>query len=355
MRDMLKEMTLKDGSRLAYDTLDNLCEVEYGERVVRKRDGGSIYPVYGGGGPTFYMDRYNRQDCLVVARFAMSEKCTRFVNGQFFLNDSGLSVVSKNPDIISQEYLNKYFIFLNDYIYSLGRGTAQKNLNVSAFRKIQIFYPILSDEQKQIVAILDKAFAAIDTAKANAEQNLQSSKELFESYLQDVFENKGDDWKERPIQDVTSLVTKGSSPKWQGIKYTNYGGVFFLTSKNVGEGQLILTNKKYLEKNFNIIQKTSILKKGDVLTNIVGASIGRTAIFDLNEITNINQAVCLMRCEPSEVYNYYLMHLLNSPFFKKTLHENEVNNARANLSLTMQPNCWKITNEILITSCYSSR
>ena len=31
--------------------------------------------------------------------------------------------------------------------------------------------------------------------------------------------------------------------------------------------------------------------------------------------------------------NRYLAHSLNSPFFKKVLHDNEINNARANLSL----------------------
>ena len=134
------------------------------------------------------------------------------------------------------------------------------------------------------------------------------------------------------------MVTKGSSPNWQGVEYVDEGGIFFLTSKNVGEGKLLLENKKYLEEKFNEIQKSSILKKGDVLSNIVGASIGRTAIYDLDETTNINQAVCLMRCIPNELHNYYLMYLLNSPFFKNILHENEVDNARANLSLTFFKN-----------------
>jgi len=35
--------------------LDEACDVEYGTRVVNKRDGGTIYPVYGGGGATFFM------------------------------------------------------------------------------------------------------------------------------------------------------------------------------------------------------------------------------------------------------------------------------------------------------------
>ena len=35
-------------------------------------------------------------------------------------------------------------------------------------------------------------------------QNLQNAKELFESYLQNVFENKGDDWEEKKIEDLSN-------------------------------------------------------------------------------------------------------------------------------------------------------
>ena len=111
--------------------MDDVCFVEYGTRVVQKRDGGTIYPVYGGGGATFFMDESNREDCLIISRFAMSEKCTRFVKGKFFLNDSGLSIIPKNENELCQEFLNYQILSLNDYIYSLARGTAQKNLDVA--------------------------------------------------------------------------------------------------------------------------------------------------------------------------------------------------------------------------------
>ncbi|MBK9552384.1 MAG: hypothetical protein IPO45_09390 [Saprospiraceae bacterium] len=38
--------------------LDDACEVEYGTRVVQKKDGGKIYPVYGGGGATFFYGHF---------------------------------------------------------------------------------------------------------------------------------------------------------------------------------------------------------------------------------------------------------------------------------------------------------
>jgi len=253
--------------------------------------------------------------------------------------DTHITIVRPNKNLFFLDFFGWMLIHIEKEIEGLGEGASgQTELSRKIIERINVSFPSSKDQQKQIVAILDKAFAAIDTAKANAEQNLQNAKALFESYLQNVFSTKGDDWEEKQIKNLTELVTKGSSPKWQGVNYVDEGGIFFLTSKNVGEGELLLNNKKYLEEKFNEIQKTSILKKGDVLTNIVGASIGRTAIFNLNEITNINQAVCLMRCNSEKVYNYYLMYLLNSPFFKNILHDNEVDNARANLSLTFFKN-----------------
>jgi len=259
-------------------------------------------------------------------------KCFLVDKNDFYTLNQRICVIRTNR--FDKKYLF-YHLNRHKYLLSFNNGENQTNLRKNDILNCPLILPPLP-EQKRIVSILDRAFETIDQAKANAEQNLKNAKEIFESYLQGVFENNS--CKKEQIKHLTSLVTKGSSPNWQGINYVDNGGIFFLTSKNVGEGELLLNNKKYLEEKFNDIQKTSILQTGDVLTNIVGASIGRTAIFDLEEITNINQAVCLMRCIPDKIYNYYLMYLLNSPFFKNILHDNEVNNARANLSLTFFKN-----------------
>ena len=186
--------------------LDDACEVEYGTRVVQKRDGGIIYPVYGGGGATFFMDTFNREDCLVVARFAMSAQCTRFVEGKFFLNDSGLTVRPKNEKELLPDFLNLQILFLNDHIYSLSRGTAQRNLDVPAFRNIQIAFPKSLPEQQRIVSILDEAFSVIERSRNNAEQNLKNAKELFESYLQGVFEKLFEERETKTISEVAKVI-----------------------------------------------------------------------------------------------------------------------------------------------------
>jgi type I restriction enzyme S subunit len=103
-------------------------------------------------------------------------------------------------------------------------------------------------------------------------------------------------WEWCRLETITELITKGSSPKWQGVSYTdNSNDVLFITSENVGSFKILLDSAKYVEKKFNEIEPRSILTYNDILMNIVGASIGRTAIFNLNRNANINQAVCLIR------------------------------------------------------------
>ena len=138
------------------------------------------------------------------------------------------------------------------------------------------------------------------------------------------------------LENVCQLITKGSSPKWQGIKYVTNDGVLFITSENVGVKNIILKEKKYVEKKFNEIEPRSILKYNDILMNIVGASIGRTALYSINEIANINQAVCLIRLLDSiknQFFIEYLLYFLNSSICLKYMEDKKVDCARANLSM----------------------
>ena len=135
----------------------------------------------------------------------MSESCVRHVSGKFFLNDSGLSVAPKNAKNLYPPYLD-YFLYASQRaIYSLGRGLAQKNLDVKGFRNLEISYPGDLTEQKRIVAILDEAFAGIATAVANTEKNLTNARELFESYLNAVFTETPNNWMERKLGDICTI------------------------------------------------------------------------------------------------------------------------------------------------------
>ena len=121
----------------------------------------------------------------------------------------GLAAI-RASEKIDKEYLYNFLVKFENEIEG-NEGAVFNSINKSQIGAIPIPLPPLP-QQKQIVAILDKTFAAIDTAKANAEQNLQNTKELFESYLQNVFENKGYDWEEKTLNQISENLDRQRVP-----------------------------------------------------------------------------------------------------------------------------------------------
>jgi type I restriction enzyme S subunit len=158
-------------------------------------------------------NRYCSDDDILLGRYGASV-------GKVLINKTGaynVAVMKTIPDekVLFKRYLFFYFTS-NDFQNRLEIVSSRSAQN--GFSKNDIFdFPILVPplhQQKQIVGTLDKAFAAIDTAKANAEQNLQNAKELFGSYLHNVFENKGDDWENKTLEQISeSVFAGGDKPK----------------------------------------------------------------------------------------------------------------------------------------------
>lgn len=142
-----------------------------------------------------------------------------------------------------------------------------------------------------------------------------------------------EEWGIKKGDEISTLITKGSSPKWQGFTYQN-NGVLFITSENVRNGFLDISIQKYLPKEFNEKQRSSILRYGDILINIVGASIGRACKYHLSDTSaNINQAVCLLRPN-KEVDSNFISYYLQHPLAVRRLLSTQVDSARPNLTLS---------------------
>src|SRR5690554_647326 len=149
--------------------LNVIGKVNYGTRIVKGNVEEGDYFVYGGGGKTFTNKEYNREDRMVIARFAMSKECARFVKGKFYLNDSGLTIDANEKT--NQSFLD-YLLFFNQHnIYKLRAGGAQQNLDVQAFRGISLSIPSI-EEQTVIAEVLTAADKEIELL----EQKLASFK-----------------------------------------------------------------------------------------------------------------------------------------------------------------------------------
>jgi type I restriction enzyme, S subunit len=135
------------------------------------------------------------------------------------------------------------------------------------------------------------------------------------------------------IDQLSERVTKGSSPGWQGFDYAP-SGILFLRSQNVLWGKLDLTDSVYLDTSFNSSHPTSVVSTGDVLLNIVGASIGRCAVATPEACgANTNQAVASIRPTITGALSWFLMYQLISPGMQAFIRGTAADVARANFNL----------------------
>ena len=292
--------------------IEDLCEIEYGTRVVRKRDAGEVYPVYGGGGATFNMDIYNRQDRMVIARFGMSERCTRFVSGKFFLNDSGLTIIPKDENAVYSKFLNYQILSLNDEIYKAGRGTAQKNLNVDEFKKIIIGYPGTIAEQMDIVRILDSAFERIDAALTNVRQNIINADELFQSKLTQIFSNPDPSWQTKTIDKMT---VKNSTIRWDGLNYEyKYVDLSSVDRKNNG---INITSLVSVNSRNAPSRAKKIIRTNDIIFGTTRPTLRRIAVIDeILDSQICSTGFCVLRCAEELNYKYLFYALQSDDFYK---------------------------------------
>jgi len=186
-----------------------LEKVTYTNKIQRKdfkEDG--IYPIVSQ--EKDFINGYwdNEEDLFKVDKpvviFGDHTQVIKFIDFDFVLGADGVKIL-KPKDKIDSKYF--YYFLQNIDLGSLGYARHYRLL-----KEINVAYPKSLPEQQRIVSILDKAFAAIAKAKANAEQNLKNAKELFESYLQGVFENGN--WETKTIEMVCDeIFAGGDAPK----------------------------------------------------------------------------------------------------------------------------------------------
>jgi type I restriction enzyme S subunit len=187
--------------------------------------------------------------------------------------------VFRLPDYLDKDYFYHLLTSPNvqEQIQSLGAGAIVKNISGDLVKKVDVTFPKSLPEQQRIVAILDEAFAAIAKAKTNAEQNLKNAKELFESYLQGVFENKGDSWGCKKLKELYQIGSSRrvlkSQWKTEGIPFYRGREITKLAANGFVDNELFISEEHFAE----LLQKTGAPKTGDIVMTAIG-TIGNTHI-----------------------------------------------------------------------------
>ncbi|MEY3125132.1 MAG: hypothetical protein RLZZ573_1652 [Pseudomonadota bacterium] len=119
-------------------------------------------------------------------------------------------------------------------------------------------------------------------------------------------------WESRVLGPMTLKVGSGITPTG-GDKNYKATGRPFVRSQNVGWGELILDDVAYIDEEMHRSFDSTEIATSDVLLNITGASIGRSAVADSRVAGgNVNQHVCIIRTKPSELNPFLLNQYLIS-------------------------------------------
>ena len=234
------------------------------------------YPIYGSAGNLMgYANDYLCEAGTTIIGRKGNISNPIFIEEKFWNVDTAFGLFPK------KDYDPKFINYLCHTIdfKSRNRGTTIPSLVKSDLLTIDVPFVSSLPEQQRIVAILDRCFAAIDKAKAHAEQNLNNAKELFESYLRGVFDNGN--WEKKKLQDVATSFGRGKSKhrprNWEGL----YGGNYpFIQTGEVRNANKFITNYTQTYNEVGLAQ-SKLWKKGTICITIA-ANIAETAILDFD-------------------------------------------------------------------------
>jgi type I restriction enzyme S subunit len=259
--------------------------------------------------PESTKNRICSSDDIMLARYGASV-------GQIHRGKGGAYNVALIKTVPNTELLDKDFFYLyllsEDFqkpLFSVAERSAQAGFSKADISPFQIPLPPIP-EQQRIVAILDKAFADIEKARANAEKNLKNARELFDSYLNQVFSQRGEGWVDKTILEITSLLGDGlhGTPK-----YEEDGDYYFINGNNLNDGNIQLKSKTKRVSFDEFKKYKKNLNDRTVLVSING-TLGNVAFYD-NEKVVLGKSACYFNLLPG-ISKQYIKYVIESPLFQ---------------------------------------
>ena len=255
-------------------------------------------------------------DCL-VSRLPdpVGRSCILPDTGERMITAVDCTILRFNPKQLLPAFFNLYSQS-DDYLTTVAKectGTTRNRISRSNLGQTPIPVPPLP-EQQRIVALLDEAFAGLATVKANAEQNLQNARAMFESHLESVFSQRGEGWVEKKLEEIGRTQT-GSTPKTSDN--SNYGD--FISFVKPGDFKVDGT----LDYGKDGLSKTGahgarIVPAGSVLMVCIGATIGKCGYSDRAVTTNQQVNALTPSDGSSNRFIYYQM--LTESFQRSVIH-----------------------------------
>ena len=234
---------------------------------------------------------------------------------------------------------NQYAPFITYYlnqkkteIAKYAQGVSIVHLYHKDFNVLNIKIPLIK-EQKKIVHILEK----ISYKEQLLEKKLKSYQDFKKYLMQQIFTQKlrfndnnnepYENWEGLQLKDIISLQG-GYAFKSELFKDE---GVPIIRISNISpNNSVILDDLVYYDKLDN--DSDFIIKKGELIIAMSGATTGKVGVYDLDQIAYINQRVGLFKQISNELYYPFLIQYTLSDTFKRELQKTLVAGAQPNIS-----------------------
>ena len=219
------------------------------------------------------------------------------------------------------EAVNPYFLryALRSFVATLQRmahGAAYSALPIEKLKTHTLLLPPRA-EQNRIVSILDEAFSAIAKAKENAEKNLLSARELFESYLNRVFTQQGPGWLDtgESLNELCELIIDCEHK----TAPTQAEGIPSIRTPNIGKGKLLLDGvRRVSDKTYTKWTRRGEPRPGDLIL-AREAPAGNVGVIPENTKVCLGQRTVLIRPRSEIFDSHFLAYLLLEPQTRATL------------------------------------
>ncbi|MFO7579162.1 MAG: restriction endonuclease subunit S [Nitrosomonas halophila] len=222
-------------------------------------------------------------DCL-VSRLPdpVGRSCIVPSNDATMITAVDCTILRFQKDKLSPEFFN-YYSQSSQYLADVEAyctGATRKRISRINLGKVHIPLPPLP-EQKHIVTILNEAFAGIATAVANTEKNLANARELFESYLNSVFSQRGEGWVDLTLKEVCKDYGRGKSKHRPRNDPKLYGGAYpFIQTGDVRNSDHLIREYSVTYNEVGLAQ-SKLWPKGTICITIA-ANIAETGILDFD-------------------------------------------------------------------------
>ena len=137
-------------------------------------------------------------------------------------------------------------------------------------------------------------------------------------------------WEQRKLGDITVKIGSGKTPSGGKSAYVETG-IPLIRSQNVNGDKVDFADIVFVDETTDESMANSRVYTNDVLLNITGASIGRSAVYKGLESANVNQHVCIIR--PTEGYQPDFIQLnLSSDNGQKQIDASQAGGGREGLN-----------------------